>query len=208
MNKIIKGLGASFLLVTATTMWGATPAPAGRSALERQIEQTLRDVPFKDIGNIMQNEIAGLLRDIQLGMLADPVKHLGAIVKNLPQMLVDLQIAVEAARDLSKITKCAKMKEEIRVNDPTCKEVGAAMTRARVVAKAIGRIRLVLKPVVQDLFIGYTDKDGAVQPPALNTILDMVQQPGQKAEIKKIADVLQGVWNVLGELQKLLGAGE
>lgn len=183
------------------------PTRALSDSFSQQL-QGMRTIPFQDVGNVLQNDIAGLLGDLRLGMLKDPVKNLGRLVIALDQLLLDVEIATKAAQEFPKIVRCSKMKEELRKNDPMCKSVKSDVTRAQVVGRALGRLRLMLKPLLDDFFIGYVDQSGKQQPGLAFIMLDMVQQPGQKGQLEKIIGPMRAIENILADLQKLLNVNE
>lgn len=162
--------------------------------------------PFDDVGNLMQHEVADILRMIPLSALkevADIVGNIGQLVKTLPTIMVDVALGSVDYKGFPTVISCAKMREDLRMQSVECKAMKLDAKRAQVFAEALRRMRTMLQPLM-DMFAGYKDKNGQQQPPLINTLMRTVKQEGQIVAFQKIAEALKATDGVINELQKVL----
>lgn len=91
---------------------------------------------------------------------------------------------------------------------PGCADVGCAGDRGACIKLALQDLRILLKPLVQDVFTGYKDSKGVQQPGISYALFDIIGQPQFKnnKDFEKTVEILQVILNVLDVIEKAIPA--
>lgn len=231
MKKLLVGMGICCIVFCAlryTSSVHAADEPVATPEVEKEAEkqEALRytNIPFSDIAGVLQDgTVADVLHFItdntpfKVDVIIDPAKNIGRLLDMAEKFEADLFTAQKKWAEIRTMAVCLKVKQETRakLNQdgmknpktgkalPNCAAVGCAGSRAECLKKAVIDLQVILRPFIEDVFVGYKKGDKQMEGISF-VLLDLVQQPGAKKELQVVVEPLKAVLRVLDVLSKAI----
>jgi len=179
--------------------------------------QQLSQIPIdvKQLSAVLKQapEISNFFRSLHqddfaknLDLALKPIAQIGQLLEGYDVLKGDFLGAVKAGQNIPKIVVCAKASAAVRQGDSAnakvCQQIGC-VDRAQCIKSGIAEVRALLKPFIQDIFIGYT-VNGKPEQGLLLTGFDMVQQPQLKKEIAPVITVLTEILKFIDAIDNMI----
>lgn len=218
---VLVGMGLQAMQIDAGGAKGATlPMQSNQSGVTgtaaKQAEGTL-NVDFKQISAIL-NEILPTIVSIakttggeknaqSLQQFQRVSQGIVDLVGNLDKVSFDLQKAVAAGKDLPKFMTCTKATKKQLTGTSQQAQACIAMgcvDRASCLKIALRNLRILLRPLIDDVLVGYTNDKGEHVQGILLSALDLAQQEKVKKDMEPAVEIIKQVYGLLGEIEKLI----
>lgn len=182
-------------------------------AEEEQKEEPRRyaNVEYRAIAEALRDPaVVEILRLMNLSQVVAPAREIANLLEALEKLETDLRIAQTKSAELKGMAYCAKLPKKLRMKLttnkpklPNCKKLGCDGSRADCLQKAIAHLKIILRPFIDDLLLGYETENVHKQGIAF-TLIDLAQQPAARKRLEALVEPLQRVMHVLDILEKAL----
>lgn len=196
----------------------------GQQALE-----TAKNINFKALANILaqSRELLKIIPDQKaratVAKIVEPTIKVSELIYSMDKIVRDIDAVLKTGKEFPNLFTCLKYTKsqvaQLEKAIPTytgakkdAAEKQLAFCRAKCLNKpacikeGIGMVEIMLRPILEDVLLGWTETDGKKQEGILLTILDLVQQPQIKAQIGTAVADMRKVIEFIDELKNLVKA--